>query len=85
MLKSNLLELILSTSGAKAGMPQIEPSGAHFVDFWSQGLKIAFLDQNHCVFKHFLKESWKNHMFSYFFIKMWSKKLEKYSVFKLFD
>ena len=40
MLKSNLLELILSTSGAKAGMPQIEHSGAHFVDFWSQGQKV---------------------------------------------
>ena len=40
MLKSIVLELILSTSGAKAGMPQIETSGAHFVDFWSQGLKM---------------------------------------------
>ena len=57
MLKSRLLELILSTSGAQAGIPQIEPSAAHFVVFWSQGLKIAFFDQNHCVFKHFLRES----------------------------
>ena len=36
MFKSSLLELILSTSGAKAGMHQIESSGTHFVDFWSQ-------------------------------------------------
>jgi hypothetical protein len=60
MLKSSLLELILSTSGSKAGKcsnrgfwnsfcvlleprlenAQIEPSGAHFVDFWSQGWKM---------------------------------------------
>ena len=32
--------MVLSTSGAKAGIPQIEFSGAHFVDFWSQGLKM---------------------------------------------
>jgi len=47
MLKSSLLELILSTCGAKAGMLQIEPPGAHFVDFWSQGqkmLKSSFLE-----------------------------------------
>ena len=40
MVKSTLLELILSTSGAKAGMLQIEHSGHHFVDFWSQGQKV---------------------------------------------
>ena len=40
MFKSNLLDLILSTSGAKAGMSQIEPSAAHFIDFWSQGQKM---------------------------------------------
>ena len=41
MVKSTLLGLILSTSGAKAGMQQIGPSGAQFVDFWSQGLKMV--------------------------------------------
>ena len=59
-LKSSLLELILSTSGAKAGKclnqafwksfcrlleprpesSQIDASGSHFVDFWSQGQKV---------------------------------------------
>jgi len=37
---STWFSMVLSTSGAKAGIPQIEFSGAHFVDFWSQGLKM---------------------------------------------
>ena len=37
---STWFSMVLSTSGAKAGIPQIESSGAHFVDFWSQGLKM---------------------------------------------
>ncbi len=40
MLKSSLVELILSTCGAKAVMRKIRPPGAHFVDFWSQGQKM---------------------------------------------
>ena len=37
MLKSSLLLLILSTSGAKAGKRSNRAFGAHFVDFWCQG------------------------------------------------
>ena len=37
---STWFSMVLSTSRAKAGMLQIEFSGAHFVDFWSQGLKM---------------------------------------------
>ena len=60
MLKSILLEIILSPSGVSRKSPnrafwssfcrlleprpencQIDPSGAHLVDFWDQGLKIV--------------------------------------------
>ena len=40
MLKSILLGLILATSGAQAQNAQIDSSGFHFVDFWSQGQKV---------------------------------------------
>ena len=49
MLKSSLLELVLSTSGAKAGMPQIEPpelilstSGAEAGKYSNQGSWSSF-------------------------------------------
>jgi hypothetical protein len=40
VLKSIILELILSTSGAKGRTAQVAHSGAHAVDFWSQGQKL---------------------------------------------
>jgi len=40
VLKSMLLAIILSTSGAKARKSSIDAPGYHFVDFCSQGQKV---------------------------------------------
>ena len=44
MLKSDLLDIIFPTSGAKARKCQIELPGPYFVDFWGQGQKMLKSD-----------------------------------------
>ena len=41
VIKSSILGLVLSTSGASAGTDQIESPGSAFVAFWSQGQKVT--------------------------------------------